>query len=910
MKPAEKPPKLALWLLNKLLGAAYAEELHGDLQEVYEDRVLAKGKPYARLMYWVDSFHLLMGFSRFRDPLKIHNFMIKNMFKIAWRHAIRQKRYTLLNTLGLTLGVLTCFVIGLFVHQEQSYDTFHHDHELIYRVNQPNIWGAWDETIPSTGPNVAVAMREDLPEFEEVTRLMLVGDQIVRTSTGSNSYQYHEELELYAAEPNFFDVFTFPVIAGAPKGSLDDPYTLAITQRTAKRYFGERNALGQTIELKEWDGSWQPYTVTAVLVNPPQNSHIQFDMLMSFASHSEMLATHDWKWIWTVFGTYGKVRPGTNIAQLTEKMQALPKKWAVTTTERIFDQTLEEFTEGHDWTLSLQPLTDIYRAGVPEGHPFGPTGNPELIRILTAVGFLVLLLCSINFMNLTTARSANRAKEVGVRRVMGSLRGHLINQFIFESILHVALSTVTALLLLHLGIQAFNELAETSLSAAPYLNSPAFYGLVLSFTLALGVLAGLYPALHLSGFQPIDSLKGKVRQGLKGKGLRNGLIVVQFSLSIVLIIGTLFVQKQIAHSTRVDVGFAKDNILQIHNIARLDEQDQVLFDQLNQFASVTQVSKSFGVPPYVQTGDRYQPIGNGTPAIQLHNLRVDEAYLELLGVNFIQGRNFDLSHGTDKYGVVLNEAAVKALGWGTPDTWAEDTPIGKRLALPGGAEGEMEVIGVVKDFHFQSVQQSVEPLVILSDQNDWLWDYNRGLSYFSLRLNPQQVTNLAEMQQVIDQIETAFKAIDPSIPFEYSFMDESFEATLATEMQLVRVLKVFTLMALFIAGLGLFGLATFATQQRSRELSIRKVLGARVSQLVFNLSSEFTRLILLSIAIAVPIAWWLVDQWLTNFATRTSIGIGVFVLAGVGALLVGFLSVGSQSLTAARKNPTENLHGE
>ncbi|MDY8137528.1 ABC transporter permease [Aquimarina sp. 2201CG5-10] len=835
--------------------------------------------------------------------------MIRNYLRIAWRNAIKQKQFTILNILGLTIGITTCFIIGLYIHSEMTFDTFHDKGDRIYRVNQPNIWGDWSSISANTGPNVATALKEDAPEFEQVTRLLNTNSRVVRTQNNEESSLFNET-NYFAAEENFFDVFSFNFINGNPKSALKSPNSMVITKETATRYFGDKNPLGEIVEVKDYDGSWKGYTIKGVLENVPHESHLQFDILVSLSSFKENMDRDGWKWIWTAFSTYGLVKEGTDIKALEDKLQAIPPKWAPPTTEKIFNQSFTEFTDGNPWKLYLQPLREIYSSGDPDLHSFGPTGNPQFVSIFGAIGILVLVLSSINFMNLSTARSSKRAREIGVRKVLGSKRNGLIKQFVVESTFYVVISTILGLFLVYFLLDGFNTIARKDIDLVPYLNNPIFIGVVIIFMLLLGLIAGSYPAFYLSSFKPIETLKGKIITGFKGKAIRNGLVVFQFTISIALIICTFFVQKQLSYASSLDIGFAKDNILQIHNIEQIGFDTETLKNKFLSKPAFTKVGKSFGIPPNIWSGDRYKADGPESSVVQLRNVRTEEDYLNVLGVEFLAGQNFDISRANDKYKVILNEEAVKVLGWGTPETYQTNSPIGKIVALASGSEDEFEVMGVVKNFNFNSVKERIAPLVIIHHQNDKVWDYGGGLSFYSMRLNPNVIKTASDLQLIIEDVKKEVAQIDASVPFEYSFMDQDFENTFRSEQRMSTVLNIFTLMAMIIACLGLFGLAAFSAEQRIKELGIRKVLGAKVSQLTLLFSSEFTKLILISILLSMPIAYFLVNEWLKDFAYRTPIDIWVFVLAAVFAFIITILTVSFQAIKASIANPINSLRTE
>ncbi len=911
-QPGKKTPALVRWMFSKWVDHGFIEELLGDLQEMQAERFDQRGQWFAGFMYWVDAIHLLIGFSKVRT-FKTQNrstVMFQSLFKIAWRNALRQKQFTILNILGLTLGIATTVFIALYIDDELSYDTFHEKGDRIYRVNQPNIWGDWDDWASNTGPNVATALKTDIPEFEEVTRLLSLGNQTVR---GINHDRVFKERRVYAAEENFFDVFTFPLLSGDQNTAFDRPNTVVLTQETVSKYLGDQvgpdEAISKIISIKNYLGEWVDYEVVGVAAEIPTRSHIQFDALVSMKSEQEMMEMHGWKWIWTAFSTYVLVNENVDLLALTNKMQELPPKWAPPTTERIFNQTFEEFTKEYPWKLALQPLRNIYISPEPQYQMFGLTGNPEIVRIFGAVGVLVLILSVINFMNLSTARSTTRSKEVGVRKVLGSSRKTLVYQFVLESVFYVATSTLLALTMVYFALPAFSSLADKQMTLGYYFQFPVTYVILTVFVLIVGILAGSYPSFYLSSFQPVETLKSKLNTGRTGKGIRNGLVVLQFTISITLIICTFFVQKQLDYSSKLDVGFAKDNILQLHNIEQFGFDTDHINQRLESNPAFIKVGKSYGLPPNIYSGDRYKAQGS-EEVVQLNNVRLEEDYLDLLGVTFLAGQNFDAGRPTDKYKVVLNEKAVAMLGWGNSDQYSENSPVGKVMALASGDEDEFEVIGVVKDFNFSDLKQEIAPLVVIHHHNDKVWDYGAGRSFISLKIDSNVVNRKSDLDKLLLDLEDQMRSIDASVPFEYTFMDQDFEQAFRTEQRMATVLNVFTVMAMVIACIGLFGLAAFSAEQRTKELGIRKVLGAAVLNLVRTFSTEFTRLVLIAIFLATPAAYFTVRWWLSDFAYRTPIDWWVFAVAIIGALLLATGTISFQSFKVAYQNPVDALKDE
>jgi putative ABC transport system permease protein len=897
-------------IITRFVDRHFHEEFIGDLEEIYEDRLARKGRLVAETMYCFDAVHLLIGFS---STTKKQNHttpvFMGNMFKMAWRNALRQKQFTILNVLGLTLGIATCVGIGLYVFNETTYDTFHPNGDRMFRINQPMIWGDWDERFAATGPGVAGALREDIQEFEEVTRLYAADEVTVRL-TVDNEPKVFVETRMNGADENFFKVFQFPFVAGDPATALKEPASLVITETTARRYFGSEEPMGKLVEVRNPDGRYFSYTVKGVLKDLPDKSHLRFDVLFSMSTIDRALKQNGTTWIWTVFGTYVLVKEGTDLAALTEKMQRVPPKWAEATTQRVFNQTVGSFSKGKPWTLYLQPVREIYLSSAPTFQRFGPSGNRQFVIVFAVVGILVLTLSCINFMNLSTARSGNRAKEVGIRKVLGSQKGTLINQFIVESTMYVATATVLGLIIVHLTLGAFNSAADTRIQLLPMLKEPWFIGVIIAFIIVLGILAGFYPAFYMSAFQPAETLKGKVRAGFRRKGLRNLLVVFQFTVSIVLIICTFFVQKQLSFTSNMNVGLIKDHVLVISRIEDLYDKVDVLKTKLQSNPAFTNVATSYGIPPNVWEGDRYRAEGPDQPVIDINYIRADEDYLPLLGVEFLVGRNFDPGNPNDKYKIILNEEAVRKLGWGTRDQWKDDSPIGKKVVQSYGDESRLEVVGVVRDFNFSSARVQIQPLLIMHTGNDLHWSYNTGPRYMLMRLNPSSYETRSDLAKIIEDVKHETLTIEPSLIFQYSFLDEEFDNSFRSERQMSYVLNLFTCLAAVIACLGLFGLAAFSAEQRLKELGIRRVMGAKVHEIVVLFSSEFTKLVLLAILIAVPLAWYLTDYWLSNFAYRTTMDAWVFILAAACALMIAAFTVSYQALSAATANPVDTLRNE
>lgn len=829
--------------------------------------------------------------------------MLFNMLTIAWRNAIRHKQFTILNILGLVVGITACLLIGLYIQDELKYDKHFENKELIYRINQPMIWQDWSEGFSSTGPNVAIAMREDLPEFEEVTRVHAPGEYFFSYEPENGDLKSFKEKKFFLADTNFFSIFSFEFVLGSPQESFTSPGEVIITEETAKRYFGDDHPIGKTINISEGQNKG-PLLVTGVIKDIPKHSHIQFDILATMYTFP-YIKNREWTWIWTTYVTYGKVRPGVDMEALDSKLQKLPPKWSATTMQRVFEQSYEEFIGEKEWRLTMQPLSEVY-LNTPQVNRLGPRGEAQNIQIFGAVGLLMLLLCSINFMNLSTARSSNRGKEVGIRKVLGSGKNQLVQQFLFESILFVFVSTVLAIVVSEISLEAFNLIANKDLSLSAQLGNPIFLIIITGFILTLGILAGSYPAFYLSSFEPIKVLKGRLASGFKGKNVRNALVVFQFTISVALILGTFFVQKQINYASNFELGFDKENFLQIHHIEVLGSESQTLKSIVESYPEVLKAGVSDLTPPNIYNEDKYKAHGPDNEIVSLNRLLVDDDYLNLINPNFLFGRNFDSSRPADVNNAIINASAAKVLGWDINDPEL----IGKHIVFPWNEEVKFKVIGVVEDFNFNSLRTEIAPLLFMHEKNENEIVYDDGLRTLSLKINPQSVRNNGEMTGLLNNLETKMKSMNEGLIFEYSFLDQEFEKTFRDEERMGSVLRIFTFMAVAIASLGLFGLAAFSAEQRKKELGVRKVLGASVSKLVYTFTSEFTILIVISILLASPLAYFLVKDWLSNFAYKTPIEFWVFAMAGTSAILISWLTIGFQSLKAANRNPVDVLRDE
>lgn len=816
--------------------------------------------------------------------------MLQNYLKIAIRNLFKHKGYSLINILGLALGMTCCMLIMLFVLDELSYDRFHEKADSIYRLNWDFKWSNQEGIGPGTPPPLAAALVNEIPEIVTATRIFPVADLITRCED-----KVFNQSGILGVDANFFQVFGFKLLEGDAQTVLSQPNSVVLTDETARKYFGNAPAAGKTLVIGEdkmiFGRSYSSaFTVTGIVQNPPRNSHIQFEMLTSMASHPEV-AFFDWSWIWMQMATYAVVREGASLIELEAKIAGVVQKQAPGALERVGLSYNEIIANGGRWNFVFQPLTDVYLGSASIGNRLGPLGNKIYVYVFTVIAVLILSIACINFMNLATARAAGRAKEVGIRKVLGSFRSKLIAQFLSESLLFSALAMLVALGMTELLLPSFNYISGKTL--ALNLFEPAWFSLlIVALAIFVGLAAGYYPGLYLSSFKPVEVLKGRAAAGLRSRNLRYALVIFQFVISISLIICTLLVQKQLQYVRDKDLGFDKENILVISNEnTRLGNQAVLYKEAIKNNSLVANASVSTGVPPEWGFQDYYKIEGKESETFDLISYMTDEDFLSTLGIEIVEGRGFSKDFSTEAASVILNESAVKQYGW--------EEAIGKKITYPGS--GEFQVIGVMKDFNFATLHSPVLPFALFHSASK---SYQIPASYIIVRLKP------GDLESAITMLKAEWNAVAPGVPFEYSFLDDNLDAQYRAEKRLGKNFLVFSGLAIFVACLGLLGLASFTAEARTKEIGIRKVLGASVGGIAGMLSKEFTRWVLFANFIAWPIAWYAMRIWLENFAYRIDIGWWEFVLAGGLALGVALLTVSCQALKTALANPVEALRYE
>ncbi|MEM6646359.1 MAG: ABC transporter permease [Bacteroidota bacterium] len=798
--------------------------------------------------------------------------MLHHYLTIARRTLAKRKGYTFINITGLAVGLADCLLMVLFVQDELSYDRFHTDADQMYRVvldgqaaNAPR------DRFAVTSLPIGIALRNNYPEVEAVVRMtttegrMQVGEQVF----------FDDDALL--AEASFFDVFDFPLVAGEASQALAAPRSVVLSASMAERLYGSVDqAMGASVQHED-----SLFTVTGVMADWPANSHMQADYLISANTMPIFRAEDDNSWLSVRFFTYLRLKPGTDAEAFEAKITGMVEENYRAVLDQIGLQT---------W-LYLQPVPDIYLHSDRTAE-IGPTSNIAYVYVFSAVALFLLLIACINFMNLSTARSMERAKEVGVRKALGSRRSALVRQFLSESVVLSVFALVLAAVLLLALLPAFNSLSGKTLGLMQ-LVQPWFVASLIGLTLVVGLLAGAYPALMLSGFEPLAILRGRFRSTRSGARLRQGLVVFQFALSVALIIATGVVYKQLAFMQNQNLGFTDEQVVLVDsgdNAAALTQQIESVKDEYRRDPAVMALSASVQVPGQDMFAQIVGPEGLAEGETRRAGLvLIDDDYVETYEIDVVAGRDFDDAFETDAgEAALLNESAVINFGFGTPEE-----AIGKRVAA-GGVN--RTVVGVIGDYHHLSLQQAIEPMMLIPS--------GMGYGMLSLRIRPENLdATLARLEQTWTQL-------FPEAPFAYTFLDDAFAEQYTAEQRLMRVFSVFAGLAILIACLGLFGLAAFTAEQRTKEIGVRKVLGATVGGIVLLLSRQFTILVLVGFAVAAPLAYFAMDRWLDTFPYATSMGIGLFVGAAVLAVLVAFSTVAYQAIRAALIDPVRALRYE
>ena len=802
--------------------------------------------------------------------------MIRNYFKMAWRSLLKQKGFSFINIFGLATGMACSLLIFLFVKDETSYDRFHHDANQIYRVVKDFV-NDDGSRLPdaTTPPALAPAMQKDIPEVAITTRVFPGWGANFLIKYGDKKIN---EEKLYRVDSSFFDVFTFPFVHGNAKDAFKEVQSIVLTESSAKRYFGNDNPVGKTLQIDRLGN----LMVTGVIKDVPHASHFHFDFLISTRKFGGNI---DADWGFYNFYTYAKLKPNSDITAFTKKVQDVYKR---------------NTTDGSN-IFYVQPLTDIHLTSNLKWE-LEPNSDKLYVYVFTIIGIFILLIAGINYVNLATAKASVRAKEIGVRKVTGALRSSLIAQFLVESVITSLLAAVLAVIFAQLLLPVANALTLKQLTV---IGNPGVLGYMLVGVLLLGMIAGFFPAIYLSSFKPIAVLKG-LKMSEKGTlSLRKTLVVVQFTISIVLIIGVLIISQQMRYLQSAKLGLNKEQVIVVKNAGAMTAAERNAFQNtVLQVQEVKKIATSDGVVGG-QNWTNSMSV-KGSQNSQLVNfLNVSYDFLDVLGIEMKEGRSFSSQFPADTLSngipggpleqtvgsIILNETAVKDLGVTAP-------AVGKQILWNSDADTMyyVTIVGVAKDFHFTSLRNEIKPFAFVNNSN--------RPANFTIKLSTDNV------QSSLAQIENTWKKFLAERDFEYYFLDETYAKLYQSEERFQKVFISLVILGIIIACLGLLGLATFSAQQRVKEIGVRKVLGASVPHVVALLSKDFLKLVLIALVLAIPVAWWLMNEWLKDFAYRINIEWWIFLIAAIIAIIIAFVTVSTQAIKAAISNPVKSLRTE
>ncbi len=810
--------------------------------------------------------------------------MFKNYFKIAWRNLARYRFISFINLFGLTVGLTCCLLILTYIINELSYDRYNKDADQVYRVTRTFYNGNGEQTLKlsAIAPPFGYYMPSDFPEIQKMTRLL---------NNGSLPFRYKDKLinqpDVYFADENLFDVFTVKVLKGNPKTALSDPFSVMLTEETAKKYFGNEDPINKVLRANnQFD-----VKVTGIYKAFPPNAHLHPDILVSFNTlkDSAVYGAENLRTNWgnNSFFTYIK----------------LPKNYDIKKMEARFSAFLDNHMAGQyggvkpskATSLGLQKLTDIHLYSHTD-YEAEPNGDIARVYIFSAIALFILLIACINYMNLSTARSAIRAKEIGIRKVIGARRKELVFQFLSESIIISWVATLFAFICLYFTLPWLNQLSGQELSISLLLKWQVLIPLFLT-PFIVGFISGVYPALFMSSFKPVKTLKGIFKVSGSSINFRKVLVVTQFAISIILIITTIVVFQQLHYMQNASLGYDKDHVVTLPYYGQLNNQYESFRNTLLRNPNI----KSVGLSSRIPTGRLLDDMGASAPGADsmvpikadIRYVATDYDFIPTYGIRMVAGRNFSREYGTDTSNFVINESAVKAVGWKSPEE-----AVGKDFKY-GTLTGH--IIGVMKDFNFESFHEKIKPLIFIMPASS---GNNSFYNSISLKISGQNVSS------ALTTLQDAWQRYLPDLPYQYSFLDEKFSKLYQAEQRQETIFTVFACIAIFIACLGLFGLSAFAITQRVKEIGVRKVLGANVGSIVSLLSKDFVKLVLISAIIAFPVAWYAMTKWLQDFAYRIDIHWWVFILAAILTLLVALATVSFQAIKAASANPVKSLRSE
>jgi len=880
---------IALRVFRLFCDPRIVEDIEGDLLERFEIRLHKKGQRKARWLFIKEVIQLFRpGIVRnFSGIQKLNNYdMLKNYFKTARRSLLRHKMYSSIKIGGFAIGIAVCILISLFIQDELSYDKHITDHENLYMVVKEYHEDGEINKYTWFAPPYAEAMKEEFPDVV-MTGRMLTGQGF---GAGTANIRKEGDITNYFedgfafADQSILEIFDFPMVYGDLKSALKEPQSMVLTKSKADKLFPGINPIGQVVYID--DATDNPYRVGGVIEDLPENSTVKFNYLWSLKDKS-FWEGEQGSWGSNNYQVFVKLRHDASAEDLSPRLKALDQKYLLPMYERSGYTDSEEIVNSIHYSLTSMADMHLYSADVND--PFQKS-DIKYVVIFGLIAAFILGLACINFINLSTAKSANRAKEVGLRKTIGSGRGQLISQFLSESVLYSALSFILAIGLCSLLMPYFNELAQKSLSL-PF-TSIGFWSILVAAAIFIGIMAGLYPAFYLSGFRPAAVLKGKIAVGSKSSRLRNILVVIQFTASIILIIGTFVVYNQMEYILNRKVGFDKEQVLVLQSPYLLGDNLQNFKNELAAMPEVKSMTYSGYLPVSGanRNGNTWWNDGRTKedPAIAGQNWIVDHDYLETLGMNLVAGRNFDKAMKSDSAAMIINQTMAKVLN-------IADDPVGKRITNRASNNFVYTVIGVVEDFHFAPFTRELEPLAMRLAEN---------YSTASIKLSTNDLSN------TLKKIEDTWAGMAPGQPFITGFLDQQFKDMYADVTRIRNILTSFAVLAVIIACLGLFGLSVFMVEQRGKEISVRLALGAKTNQIIGLLSFNFMKPIVLAMLLATPIAWYVMKEWLSSFEYSPGLSVTLFIMAGLSALLIALITISFQSIKAAFTSPVNGLRNE
>jgi putative ABC transport system permease protein len=876
------PPQWPVKFLRFFIKKEYLEEIEGDMEELFFDNAEQLSPRSAKRIYIWEMLKLLRPIllkKVKRSPTFNHYAMFKNYFKIAWRNLIKKKAYSFINIFGLGLGSACCFLIFMFVQDELSYDKYHEKGHRIYRVIHGSKSAVDSEESAKANPfwvwgnaPIGAALLEDFPEIDKVVQFS--GRADILLSYEDKTYQ---EDGVFFMDSTAFDVFSWQLVRGNPKTVLAAPYSIVLTESTARKYFGDTDPIGKSLKASESAGRSNPgdYTVTGIMKDVPSNSHFRFNALLSMSTFKKSRPEIFDAWGYVDFYTYFLVKDQFKQAAFKQKIP----------------EFISRRRKDTNYAIAIEPLKDVYLRTYAQRQP-GETGSLPNIYVFSVIGIFILAIAMINFMNLSTARSMERGKEVGIRKSVGAARSSLIFQFLGESFVIVFLSMIVAAIIVAVALPNMNDLTGKEFVLQRFVNWQTI-PFILSAVLLVALAAGSYPALVLSGFRPALVLKGITKSNTGGINLRRGLVIFQFSLSISLIAGTIIVYSQMKQLLDKDLGFDQERmlVLDYNYDFEVNRKSPVLKTEMESNPAVLSAAFSRSVPGshFPNAGTAIQAADGEMKMMVQPIFQVGMDFIPHFGLELVAGRSYSRDHPYDSgRALVVNEAAAKQYGYTNPADI-----VGKKFSQ---WEREGEVIGVVKDFHYISLHRTIEPLTLPF--------VPYASRYLTLKVKSE---NMAE---TIQEIKTVWNRLVPHRPFLYSFLDDGFNRQYHADFIFRKLFTTFACLAIFIACLGLLGLATYTAELRTKEIGIRKVLGADMRNIVALLSGDFIKLVLISILIATPVAWYTMNQWLEGFAYRMEIQPWIFVWAGLMALSIAVFTISFQAVKAAMMNPVSSLRSE